>query len=116
TVTGAAEAVSGRVDDLENAVDNRVSYTNGTAVGSASVPVYVTKDGVATKVTSVAASLLPAATSSTKGAVITGTNITNDSGTISVATGTPSTLGVVKVGQIPSGSATSTTYATIWVE
>ena len=45
-----------------------------------------------------------------------GTNMSLSGTTFSVATGTPSTLGVVKVGQIPSGSATSTTYATIWVE
>lgn len=59
---------------------------------------------------------LPDATTTTKGGVIVGSNISVSSGTISVATGTPSSLGVVKVGQIPSGSATSTTYASIWVE
>ena len=59
---------------------------------------------------------VPAATSSALGVVKTGTNISNSSGTISVATGTPTALGVVKVGQIPSGSATSETYATIWVQ
>ncbi len=60
---------------------------------------------------------LPAATMTSLGGVKIGGNIdvTND-GTVSVKPGTPSALGVVKVGQIPSGSATSTTYATIWVE
>ena len=56
------------------------------------------------------------ANGSTLGVVKAGTNVSISSGSVSVATGTPSTLGVVKVGQIPSGSATSETYATIWVE
>lgn len=52
----------------------------------------------------------------TLGVVKQGANTTISNGVVSVATGTPSTLGVVKVGQIPSGSATSTTYAQIWVQ
>ena len=60
---------------------------------------------------------LPVATTTVLGGVKQGDNVTIASdGKVSVATGTPSALGVVKVGQIPSGSATSTTYATIWVE
>ena len=60
---------------------------------------------------------LPVATTTVLGGVKQGDNVTIASdGVLSVATGTPSTPGVVKVGQIPSGSATSTTYATIWVE
>ena len=88
----------------------------GTAAGTSTKPVYVTSGGVATVVSSIDASLLPKASTSEFGAVKTSTNITNSGGVISVATGSPSQLGVVKVGQIPSGSATSTTYATIWVE
>lgn len=59
---------------------------------------------------------LPPATSSDLGGVKIGTNISVSDGEISVETATPSKLGVAKVGQIPSGSATSETYATIWVE
>ena len=60
---------------------------------------------------------LPVATTTRLGGVKIGGNIdVTDDGTISVKTGSPSKLGVVKVGQIPSGSEDSTTYATIWVE
>ena len=60
--------------------------------------------------------LTPATTTSLGGVKIGGNiDVTND-GTVSVKPGTPSVLGVVRVGQIPSGSAESTTYATIWVE
>ena len=60
---------------------------------------------------------LPVATTEDLGGVKQGDNVTIASdGVVSVATGTPSVLGVVRVGQIPSGSAESTTYATIWVE
>lgn len=52
----------------------------------------------------------------------TNTNLatfTANSATAAIATipaATPAVAGLAKVGQIPSGSATSTTYATIWVE
>ena len=58
----------------------------------------------------------PTANGSTLGLVKAGTNISISNGMVNVATATPSVLGVVKVGQIPSGSATATNYATIWVE
>ena len=60
---------------------------------------------------------LKPATETELGGVKVGENINVDeNGRISVATGSPEALGVVKVGQIPSGSEDSTTYATIWVE
>ncbi|MDW3024813.1 MAG: hypothetical protein R8N50_03975 [Alphaproteobacteria bacterium] len=36
--------------------------------------------------------------------------------TATIPAATPSTAGLAKIGVIPSGSATSTTYATIWVQ
>ena len=47
-------------------------------------------------------------------ATFTANSATAVTATIPVAT--PAVAGLAKVGQIPSGSATSTTYATIWVE
>jgi hypothetical protein len=58
---------------------------------------------------------LPAATSSALGGVKTGTNITNNSGTISVANATATVVGVSKLGVIPSGNDKTGT-AEIWVE
>lgn len=67
-----------------------VTHTASTAVGTTAKPVYIASSGAATVVSSIDSSLLPAASSTT--------------------------AGLAKWGQIPSGSATATTYATIWVE
>ena len=66
-----------------------VTHTANTAAGSVSNPVYVNASGVATKVTSIASSLLPAASASA--------------------------AGISKLGIIPSGTDKSGT-AEIWVE
>lgn len=39
-----------------------------------------------------------------------------DSKTVKIPAATPSTAGLAKIGVIPNGSPTSTTYATIWVQ
>ena len=41
---------------------------------------------------------------------------TSSGGWATIPTATPAVAGLAKIGVIPSGSATSTTYATIWVE
>ena len=118
----AAVATSGSYNDLSNKPTiptvNNATLTiqrNGTDVGTFTANASGNKTINITDNDTVYT--LPTASSSTKGGVKIGSNVNVSSdGTISVASGTPSQLGVVKVGTIPSGSATSTTYATIWVE
>ena len=95
-----------------NITDNDTIYTLPAATSSALGGVKI-----GSNITNSSGTISVAtANGSTLGVVKAGTNVSISSGAVSVATGTPSTLGVVKVGQIPSGSETSTTYATIWVE
>ena len=120
-ISGLARvATSGSYNDLSNKPSIPSAYTlpvaTTTVLGGVMQGdnVTIASDG---KISVHAPYTLPVATTTRLGGVKIGGNIdVTDDGTISVKTGSPSKLGVVKVGQIPSGSATSTTYATIWVE
>ena len=120
-ISGLAKiATSGSYNDLSNKPSIPSAYTlpvaTTTVLGGVKQGdnVTIASDG---KISVHAPYTLPVATTAVLGGVKQGDNVTIASdGKVSVATGTPSTPGVVKVGQIPSGSATSTTYATIWVE
>lgn len=52
----------------------------------------------------------------TNNAIGTFTANASSNTTATIPAATPSTAGLAKIGVIPSGSATSTTYATIWVQ
>ena len=71
-----SSTVSTNEQDIENKVANKqdkstaVTHTASTAVGTTGKPVYIASSGAATVVTGIDASLLPAATTTAKGAVI----------------------------------------------
>ena len=135
---GILAQAEGKINLLKKTV---VSHAEDTAVGSESKPVYVKSDGSTAVVTGIDNSLLPNATTTTKGGVIVGGNIGVSNGKISVATANGTSLGVVKqgtnvsiasgavsvadatatvkgvamLGVIPAGADKSGT-ATIWVE
>ena len=111
----SAKIENGTIVDADIATDAKIAASKIS--GLARVATSGSYDDLSNKPSIPSAYTLPAATTTRLGGVKIGGNIdVTDDGTISVKTGSPSKLGVVKVGQIPSGSETSTTYATIWVE
>ncbi len=128
-----SDAIAGVValEQGKDANSNKVMITNGDGTVT---PVSITTSGNGTLVTDVSVadgkltvnkgSSLPTVNNATLTIKNGATNanlatFTANSSTAATATipaATPSVAGLAKYGQIPSGSATSTTYATIWVE
>ena len=131
------------VSDLETAVGARVTTEQGstnanrimiTDASGSITPVAVTTSGTGSLVTGVSVadgeltvtkgSSLPTVNNATltikNGAtntdLATFTANSSSAATATIPAATPSVAGLAKIGVIPSGSATSTTYATIWVE
>lgn len=130
-ITGLTTALNGKQPTLTTGDTGNIKGTGSVTVTKDATTGVITVNGTDTKYT------LPAANGTTRGGVITGGDITATNGTLTITDGkvtsakiadknvttgkiadaavTPAkTSGVV--GYIPSGSATATTYAQIWVQ